>query len=107
MGVPVLSLVGQTHMSRVGFSILSNIGLEFFAAKTPQEYVAKATVLALKPEALDRIRGSMRARMSASPLCNKDLLARNIEDAYRKMWRKWCNSLNEQIPNADACAKAN
>ena len=94
MGVPVISLVGQMHMSRVGFSILSNMGLEFFAAKTPQEYVAKATALALKPEALNKIRGSMRSRMSASPVCNKNLLARNIEDAYRKMWVKWCRQQN-------------
>lgn len=92
MGVPVISLVGRHHFSRVGLSILSSLGLEFFAASTPNEYVLKATALAEKPDALAKIRSSMRARMAASTLCNSDLFAGNIEQAYRKMWRCWCKS---------------
>jgi len=97
MGVPVISLVGKHHMSRVGLSILTRLGLEFFAASTPEEYVAKACVLAAKPEALAKIRASMRARMAASPLCNRDLFASNVEQAYRKMWHRWCKSQGVNI----------
>lgn len=92
MGVPVISLVGKHHMSRVGLSILTRLGLEFFAASTPEEYVAKACALAAKPEALAKIRASMRARMAASPLCNRDKFVSNVEQAYRKMWHRWCKS---------------
>jgi len=90
MGVPVISLVGNHHMSRVGRSILSRLGLEFFVASTPDEYVAKAVALASKPDALSKIRSTMRMRMAVSPLCNKDKFAENIEQAYRKMWHRWC-----------------
>ncbi|MFA5238952.1 MAG: hypothetical protein WC476_04480 [Phycisphaerae bacterium] len=92
MGVPTISLTGKHHVSRVGLSILSGIGLEFFTASTPQEYIAKATALATKPEALAKIRGSMRQRMLASPLCDVKAFACGVEDAYRKMWHKWCKS---------------
>ena len=92
MGVPVISLAGEHHMSRVGRSILTRLGLEFFAASTPDEYVAKASVLASNPAALGKIISNMRPRMAASDLCNKVKFAKNIESAYRQMWRRWCQS---------------
>ena len=91
MGVPVISLVGEHHFSRVGLSLLSAVGLEYFACKDDNEYVGKATVLGMKPEALNKIRFQLRQRMMASDMCNPQKQARNMEDAYRKMWRKWCN----------------
>jgi len=90
MGVPVISLVGEHHFSRVGFSLLSAVGLDYFAAKNGDEYVAKATALASKPQALNKIRFQLRQRMMASDMCNPKTQAKNMEDAYRKMWRRWC-----------------
>lgn len=52
MGVPVVSLAGDCHMSRVGLSILTRIGMEFFAAETKDEYVAKTVALAQNRQAL-------------------------------------------------------
>jgi len=72
MGVPVITMVGKSHMSRVGLSILTRVGLEFFAASNPDEYVAKAAALAAKIDALATIRATMRQRMAASALCNRD-----------------------------------
>ena len=92
MGVPVITLVGQCHASRVGLSLLSRLGLEYFATSSPAEYVAKATVLAGKVEAISSIRASMRDRMAASTLCNAKNLTRHVEAAYREMWRRWCSS---------------
>ena len=89
MGVPVISLVGKCHVSRVGLSILSSIGLDLFATLTPGEYVAKATALAMNPAALAKIRASMRQRMKDSALCNAKGFAQKVEAAYRKMWHRW------------------
>lgn len=90
MGVPVISLVGDHHMSRVGMSILSNLELEFFAAKTAEEYVAKAVGLASQTESLNKIRLSMRNRLASSVLCNNYGFARKVEQAYRTMWQDYC-----------------
>lgn len=95
MGVPIVTLVGEHHFSRVGLSLLSAVGLDYFAAKTEDEYVAKATVLAAKPEALTKIRNTIRQRMLISPLANPRMQTRNIENAYREMWRRWCRLQNE------------
>ena len=92
MGVPVVSLVGESHMSRVGLSILTRLGLEFFAASTPDEYVSKATALAAKPDALAKIRCAMRARIAKSGLCYAMGFAADVEAAYRKMWHTWCKT---------------
>jgi len=90
MGVPTISLVGKAHASRVGLSILSRVGLGDFAASTHAEYVAKAIAFSGELENLAKIRTSLRAMMFNSPLCDKKGLARSLEDAYRKMWHKWC-----------------
>ena len=92
MGVPVISLTGQVHTSRVSFDILSRLGLEFFSAQSPTEYVNKAIALASKPEALTNIRATMRQRLAASPLCNYQVITNDIENAYRKMWKDYCRS---------------
>jgi len=100
MGVPVISLMGQAHASRVGFDILSRLGLQFFAAQTDTDYVNKAIALASNPEALTKLRATMRQRLAASPLCNYRLITHDIETAYRKMWRDYCNSqTNQELEN--------
>lgn len=91
MGVPVITLVGEHHFSRVGLSVLKSVGLEYFAARTEQEYVAKACALAAMPESLAKIRSTLRDRVLASPLGNPKEQTRNIENAYREMWRRWCD----------------
>jgi len=98
MGVPVISLVGWCHVSRVGLSILSRVGLEFFAASEPEEYVARAVALAAKPNALAEIRASMRQRILAGGLCNAKAFARSVEQAYRKMWHRWCRCRGVNVP---------
>ena len=92
MGVPVISMIGRHHACRVGLSILTRVGLEFFAASTPNEFVARATALAQNLEALVDIRYSMRRRMTESTLCNPKSFADSMENAYRDMWRQWCRS---------------
>lgn len=89
MGVPVITLVGKLHFSRIGLSILTRIGLEFFAASTPKEYIAKAAALANNRQALENLRGSMRERMNSSILRNSKKFASGLEAVYRKMWHRW------------------
>jgi len=101
MGVPVISLAGEHHMSRIALSILTHLDMAFFAASTPEEYVSKATTLAAKPEALMKIRTSLRARMAVSPLCNRAIFTANVEHAYRKMWHKWCKSKGVDVPTEE------
>jgi predicted O-linked N-acetylglucosamine transferase (SPINDLY family) len=90
MGVPTLSLVGEHHASRVGLTILSRVGLEVFAASTPEEYVGKAIAFAGEPENLSKIRAAMRSMVTTSALCDAKGFAHSLETAYRTMWHQWC-----------------
>jgi len=90
MGVPVVSLVGRTAVGRGGASILSNIGVPELIARTPQQYVQIAAALAGDLPRLAEFRQTLRGRMQASPLMDAPRFARNVEAAYRQMWRNWC-----------------
>jgi predicted O-linked N-acetylglucosamine transferase (SPINDLY family) len=90
MGVPVVSLAGQTHASRVGVSLLSTVGLERLIARTPEQYVQIAVDLAKDVRALGHLRADLRQRMQASPLLDGRGFARQVESAYRDMWKRWC-----------------
>jgi protein O-GlcNAc transferase len=90
MGVPVVTLAGKTHASRVGASLLTNAGLPELVADTPEEYVRLAAELAGDLPRLSHLRRTLRQRMAQSPLMDAPRFARDIEAAYRAMWRKWC-----------------
>jgi predicted O-linked N-acetylglucosamine transferase (SPINDLY family) len=86
MGVPVISLAGRTHVSRVGASILARVGLADLVAATAEEFVCKAIALARDPRRLRELRDGMRERMRASALLDAAGFARGMEAAYRQMW---------------------
>jgi predicted O-linked N-acetylglucosamine transferase (SPINDLY family) len=90
MGVPVVTLVGQTAVGRAGLSQLTNLGLPELIAHTPQQYIQIATDLAGDLPRLAEVRRTLRGRMQKSPLMDAPRFARNIEAAYRQMWRNWC-----------------
>ena len=90
MGVPVVTLAGRTAVGRGGVSVLRNVGMPELIAETPQQYVQIATDLAGDLPRLGELRRTLRARMQASPLMDAERFARNIEAAYRQMWRNWC-----------------
>ncbi len=90
MGVPVISLIGQTAVGRGGVSVLHNIGLPELIAESTQQYVRIANDLACDPARLSELRQGMRERMRASPLMDSARFARSVEAAYRQMWRTWC-----------------
>jgi protein O-GlcNAc transferase len=90
MGVPVVTLVGNTVVGRAGFSQCMNLGLPELVAWTAEEYVGIATRLARDVPRLQGLRATLRARMEQSPLMDGSLFARAVGSAFRDMWRAWC-----------------
>ena len=91
MGVPVVTLAGPTHRSRVGLTLLSAVGLSELTATTPQQYVDLAVTLAGEPARLRALRDSLRERVRLSPLTDARRFTENLESAYRQMWRAHCS----------------
>jgi predicted O-linked N-acetylglucosamine transferase (SPINDLY family) len=77
-------------VGRAGWSQLCNLDLKELAAETPEAYVALAAGLAGDLPRLRELRRTLRQRMSQSPLMDSRRFARNVELAYRQMWRRWC-----------------
>ena len=92
MGVPTISLSGQTAVSRGGLTILSHLGLSESATSSREKYVRAAVELAADRDKLARMRNELRERMRNSPLMDGRSFARDFEAAYRQMWRIWCGS---------------
>jgi len=97
MGVPVITLVGHTVVGRAGWSQLTNQGLEELAAQTPGDFVRLAAELAGDLPRLQALRTGLRERMRQSPLMDGMGFARGIEQAYRVMWRQWCDKQRNLI----------
>jgi predicted O-linked N-acetylglucosamine transferase (SPINDLY family) len=87
MGVPVVSLAGPTHVSRVGASILAHAGLAELVAATPGEYEEKAIALARDTARLAALRAGLRGRVATSALLDRAGFARALEAAYAQMVR--------------------
>jgi protein O-GlcNAc transferase len=92
MGVPVVTLRGRTHASRVGASLLTTLGLPDLIADSEQAYLAAASDLAANPSRLAALRSSLRPTLLASPLCDGPAYTRQVESAFRAMWRTFCSA---------------
>lgn len=90
MGVPVLTLTGETVVARQGEGILQNAGLPAWIAHSPQQYRDKAVAFAADRMQLSELRANLRARLRVSPLLDAPRFARFFETAMRGMWADWC-----------------
>lgn len=92
MGVPVVTLRGDRYVSHMGETILKNLGMTECVTNSEEAYIAQAIALASDPTYLAKLRGSLRDRLLNSPLCDGPGFTRYLEDAYRQMWKTWCES---------------
>jgi protein O-GlcNAc transferase len=92
VGVPVVTMSGNTHVSRVGLSLVTSVGLGELCAGDVAGYVATAVKLGNDVERIQRLRETMRQRVERSPLMDAKGFTRAMEAAYREMWKRWCEA---------------
>jgi protein O-GlcNAc transferase len=90
MGVPVVTLVGDTVVGRAGLCHAMNLRLPELVATTPHAYVERAAALANDLPRLAAMRAELRNRMEKSPLMDATRFVRQVEEAYRAIWRAHC-----------------
>ena len=93
MGVPTLSLAGNTVSARVGSCLLALVGLDGFVVEDEAAFVQRGDYWAQHLEALAEIRGGLRERFRQSANGQPALVAAALERAFRIMWRRWCAGL--------------
>jgi protein O-GlcNAc transferase len=90
MGVPVVTLAGDSHMSRVGASLLAAAGHPEWIAADRQDYVEKAVRLAENPGQLAILRAGLRADLERGPLLDHAGQAGCFGAALCACWQDWC-----------------
>lgn len=90
MGVPTITMPGETFASRHSTSHLCNVGLADWVVAGPEHYVARAIAAASDLRALAALRAGLRARVRASPLCDAPRFGAHLGAALRQAWKDWC-----------------
>jgi len=81
MGVPVVSIRGPGPHQRLGYSLLSGLGLGRACAATPADFAAAAAALAADTAVLAELRRDLRDRLRAAPLGDARGFAANLQAA--------------------------
>ena len=90
MGVPVITLSQQLMAGRQTEAFLRILTHPELVAADADAYVRTAVELAHDPARIARYRQTLRATMQASALLDYPAFTRELEGAWRGMWRAWC-----------------
>ncbi len=87
MGVPFITLKGESHVSRVGYAILHHLGMEAFVANHVEEYMEKAVYWSQHLSQLAELRKKLRERLLQSSLCDGKDLTSHIEKVFMEIYQ--------------------
>jgi predicted O-linked N-acetylglucosamine transferase (SPINDLY family) len=93
MGIPTLTLAGETVPSRVGACLQSHAGMTNFISHHKTEFVEKGLYWASHLSELAEIRAELRERFRKSAMGQASVVATAVERALRIIWKRWCAGL--------------
>lgn len=91
MGVPVVTLSGDSHRSRVGKTLLENVSVGELVGETGGEYVQIAVELSRDTSRLSSYRSDLRDTVEKSCLADAVTFTASLESAFRSVWEEWCD----------------
>jgi predicted O-linked N-acetylglucosamine transferase (SPINDLY family) len=91
MGVPILTLSGIRHASRIGQRLILALDLPEWIARDHHDFVKKAVHLTKHLNELNTLRQSMRHRIIESGISNRSQYVHSLENTFRQLWVSWCN----------------
>ena len=105
MGVPIVSMIGDSFKSRMGTGILSYLDRTEWLAQTPSDYVRIASELTANVQVLNTLRLGLRAEVENSALMREDIFSHHFGEGLRATWLQWCARMDyPDAPNAQAQA---
>lgn len=85
MGLPLITLSGQSFVARMAGSLLSAVGLKQGVVYTLADYVSLACSLAANPDQYKSYRQALDAGSWAETIGNVEKVTKNLEDMYRSI----------------------
>jgi predicted O-linked N-acetylglucosamine transferase (SPINDLY family) len=96
MGLPMLTCLGNSLVSRMGASLLNAVNLPELIKTNQEEYELFAIELAMNPEKLRIIKNKLVSNLPTARLYDTPLFTRNLESAYLKMYDKYQKGLDSE-----------
>jgi len=90
MGVPVVTLIGNTFAGRHSASHLTAAGLSEFCTSSISAYVDLAASWSGRLGELAVLRAGLREQMAVSPLVDAVRFAHHFGEALMPLWANWC-----------------
>lgn len=87
MGVPIVTLLGDTILSRQGAAMLSCVGLSDWIANEVADYVSKAVMFSQDVQSLVQLRAGLRETVEKSPLFDTETFVHHFQDALTNMYQ--------------------
>jgi predicted O-linked N-acetylglucosamine transferase (SPINDLY family) len=88
-GCPLLTIAGETFVSRVAGSLLRAVGLPELVTTNMAQYETLALRFATNPAQLAELRSRLATNRTASPLFDGGRIAATVERAYTTMWQRY------------------
>ncbi len=85
MGVPVLTIFGDTFNSRCGYSINKNLNLDEFIASNKDDFINKGVLVISNLKKLSKLRKNLRLKALSSPLFDTKKFSKNFIEAINKV----------------------
>jgi hypothetical protein len=104
MGVPIVSMIGESFKSRMGVGMLTYLGRTEWLAHDSAEYLHIAETMAADIGQLNTLRQSLREQVEQSVLMREDLFNQHFADGLRSIWQRW---LAQKRHPGDTLAQAN
>ena len=93
MGLPLLTIKGDTFSGRVAASLLNAMGLPELVTHTLSEYETLAIEIAKDSEKLTALKNKLEHKRINSPLFDTKQYAKNLESAYEKTYQTYISGM--------------
>lgn len=94
MGLPVLTLIGDSFQSRIGASLLYSVGIPELIAKNLKEYENLAVELAINKENIFSVKEKLKNNVIKESDLNVKLFTQNLEKAYTEMFNNYSKGMS-------------
>jgi len=93
MGVPTLTIAGDTYPGRQSSTIMHSVGLEKqCVTHNVSGLIDLAQAWAHQPEMLNQVRRNMQAAyLSQENIARPEVAVKSVVLAMRQMWQRWCS----------------
>ncbi len=100
MGVPVLTVAGQSMVSRQAAAVLAGVGCADFICADAAAMASRAFELCKDRKALLHRRLQQRQQLANSALLDHKGLAKELSTSFRKWWHKWLDTQGWKNPDS-------